>query len=169
MKTRPQRAIRHYVQSGLIQPPLTRGRYARYHRDTLARLLAIEHLRQEGSTLQEIDSLFRHHTRSSVIEFVESSFDRERLQLRGKPRGTTGELITLLSRLRKGQPHRGSQRRASHETSGTWIRIQVTDNLEIGAKMEGHSMDERKLRQVAMVLRQMILEADQDPALFGDS
>jgi DNA-binding transcriptional MerR regulator len=156
-----ERAIRHYIQLDLIPPPFRKGRYARYHPDALKILRAVEHLRQhEGMGVSEIASLFKHVPRWSVIEFVDHGFDRQRLKPYREPRGTTGELMKLLFSLSDCRRGRERPRIGRHESSGIWVRVQVTENFEVGARMETRSMDESKLHMVASVLRQMIQEEE---------
>jgi len=49
-----RRAVRFYVQCGLLPPPLARGRGAHYDRTHLARLLEIDRLQTAGHSLEAI-------------------------------------------------------------------------------------------------------------------
>lgn len=51
-----RRTVRYYVQEGLLEPPLSLGRGARYTEEHLQRLLKVKELQERGLRLDEVRS-----------------------------------------------------------------------------------------------------------------
>src|SRR3712207_2940192 len=64
------RTIRYYVAEGLLPPPDTRGRYARYGVSHLCRLQLIAHLKEAYLPLAEIKARLAPLTDAAVQELL---------------------------------------------------------------------------------------------------
>lgn len=69
------RLVRHYASEGLLDPPLRRGRHARYTVDHLLQLLALRRLLSEGMPTSTIRDRLRHKPREELRALVEQGAD----------------------------------------------------------------------------------------------
>lgn len=121
------RTIRYYVSEGLLAPPETAGRDARYTEEHLARLELIKRLKAEFLPLREI---------ASVLEELDGKTIQELARHKPKERPLDPRSLEWLSSSTRVKTRVASGRGGTRESGGlpggaTWQRIRLADGVEL--------------------------------------
>ena len=183
-----KRAIRNFIEKGLLRGPDSMGRYARYSESHLSRLLAIKWLRENQGmstgkvrtslltmSQEEIDIIVAKvnsvdkttdKPKSSALDYLESislqtgSSSNVESFTDYDTLGTTplDLLQQKLSRILKNTP----VRKQSKEES--WLRISITPDIELSVR-GFHSEEEiARIKRICDYLREILLGGFEDDA-----
>ena len=138
-----RRAIRYYVQRGLIDPPLGAGRGSYYTAEHLKQLLVVKEAQEKGYSLEEIEAA--NYQRNELEHLVPSSVKamESSLSLTTQPIADARSLLSSnppplnsppLNSPRPNSPPPNSQKSLlldEDQSTSTWLRLKVDEQIEI--------------------------------------
>jgi len=163
----PVRTIRYYIGMGLLPEAESRGRYSRYGKVHLQRLLMIRQLKDAGLSLEEIGRGLRKYREGGMLQRLQRLQRLEEIRASKReagfpsaPSSVTGEppaealgysLWAQLPADRKTDvvPQGFQARPAAAEV--TWKRLPISPGVEIHVRQP---LDPENDRKVAELLRQ---------------
>ena len=134
-----RRAIRYYVQRGLLDPPLGAGRGSYYTAEHLKQLLAIKESQENGYSLEEIEAQKMNEEEAHLQPNSSASRNQSPAFLTQDP----SQSPRILSSQHPHTPHAhtpppylSSKSYPSNEnpSTSTWLRLQIDEQIEIHLK-----------------------------------
>jgi DNA-binding transcriptional MerR regulator len=132
------RTIRYYIAEGLLPPPDSAGRNARYTQEHLDRLHLIASLKEQDLPLKEIRRRITSMSPDQIRRVSSPDRGMRAMESRSAPEPSSAE--RYLSRaLRESAPSydapvaRASRRRSrpSRDVDGNWRRVPISDDAEL--------------------------------------
>ena len=190
-----RRAIRNFIEKGLLRGSDSMGRYARYSEDHLSRLLAIKWMRDDQGmstgriraslltmSKDELDLIVAKASstgidssehKSSALDYIksisqpQSAFEKQEYVSNLKVSGITplDLLLRELSRICNNVPVRKQSR------ADSWHRISITPDLELSVR--GIHDDEQlaRITRICDYLREILLggyeDGERERSIFG--
>ena len=154
------RAVRYYISLGLLPPPNEKGSSASYGDEHLERLHLIEELKERRLSLSEINRMLSTLSRREIAELISSALPPDAGSVAGF--SEVREMLTTPPASPRAAESQGDHYMAESSPppagtgeTETWVRLRITDGIEIHHKASLLEDEEAKLFDLVSRARAM--------------